>query len=125
MERRVSWILLAALLIAACDSVDRVTRAGSRSSRLDRETFIEVYVELRRAEQEAGTPEAFHARKQEILERYGTTPDALLEFIERHGQNVKYMAELWDTIAARLSDSRPGGTSSPKPLPGGQARRDS
>jgi len=125
LERRVSWILLATLLIAACDSVDQVTRAGSRSSRLDRETFIEVYVELRRAEQEASTPEAFHARKQEILERYGTTPDALLEFVERHGRDVKYMAELWDTIAARLSASRPDGTPSPKPRPGGQARKDS
>lgn len=92
--------LLLALVLTACGFTEPVAEAGPGV--LTRRQFIAIYVELRRAEQAVPVPDAFEARKQEIFERHGTEPRALVEFVEAHGDDVAYMAAVWDSIQHRL-----------------------
>lgn len=91
----------AALLALGCGVTepDREKRGRALSS----EEFVAIYVELRRAEREASTAEEFEARKQEVLARHGTTPERLIEFVQAHGRDVRSMAEVWDSIEAKLA----------------------
>ncbi len=66
------------------------------------ESFAKVFVELRRADAESDSVQQFDARKQEILDRNGVTPDELREFVREYSQHAQQMADLWDTIEARL-----------------------
>lgn len=96
----VSLVALLAVPAMACGFTDPVAEAGPEA--LTRSQFIEIYVELRLAEQATPTREAFQARKQQIFERHGAPPHALIEFVEVHGDDVAYMAAVWDTIQHRL-----------------------
>lgn len=81
---------------------------GARSADADvisRETFVNVYVELRQAQDVATSAEQFDAMKREILERYGIDEDALFRFVAAHGHDIEFMAEVWDTLLARLTPS--------------------
>ena len=89
-------LLLGASLLAVSGCGD-----GGRT-RVSRETFVDVYVELRRAALRSPasvvTPEA----KDSVLARHEVTEEDLLEFAEVHGPDVEYMAELWAEVQARL-----------------------
>jgi hypothetical protein len=68
------------------------------------EHFIEVVVQLRRAAAETrGTDAAFAARRDAILREAGITEDQLRAYVEAHGRDIDHMAEVWDSINARLS----------------------
>jgi hypothetical protein len=94
------WVLipLLAVLLAACPGSERATGAG----RLERDVFIDVMVELRRARSDAASADEFEERRAEILERYDLEADDLLAFVERHGHNVALMHQVWDSVQARL-----------------------
>ncbi|MEJ2216329.1 MAG: hypothetical protein P8099_06910 [Gemmatimonadota bacterium] len=66
------------------------------------EAFVKVFVALRRADAESETAEQFDEQKKEILTRNGVTPDQMREFVRDYSQDPARMANLWDTIEARL-----------------------
>jgi hypothetical protein len=86
------------LLLAGCPSADP---AGGQP--IQREQFVRVVVELRQAEQQSRTAADFEARKAEVLERHGVSEEELLQFVGRHGGDVRAMLEIWDTVHARLA----------------------
>jgi hypothetical protein len=73
---------------------------------LDRETFIEVWVELRSAA--AGTTGAVSDRdRARILEARGVSEDELVRFVEVHGDESEYMSALWNEVLERLEQGAP------------------
>lgn len=74
-------------------------------SGIDRQTFIEVYVALRSADMHSMEAAEFEARKADIMAEHGVTPEQLLEFVERHGHDVRFMADVWKDVQARMSAS--------------------
>lgn len=97
--------LLVVVVLSACGERDPTAQPRTPS----RQEFVEVVVALREAERavrDASDPDsaaaAFEERKEEILERYGTTDAALRRFVERLHARPAVMAEVWDTIAQRL-----------------------
>lgn len=94
-------VLLAALLAAACGRAPSTAGGG-----LDRETFIATYVELRSAAVRQGTAELTDATRTEVLTRMGTTEEALIAFVEAHGEDVDFMRALWDEVEGRLEAIR-------------------
>ncbi|MDT8340173.1 MAG: hypothetical protein RQ751_01555 [Longimicrobiales bacterium] len=69
----------------------------------DRETFIEVWVELRvtaLGRDGAVLPEA---ARDSILATHGVTPEALLRFAEVRGSDPEFMAAVWVEIEDRLT----------------------
>lgn len=88
------------VLAAGCGGSGPVGQADA--VRLDRETYITVLVELRVAARDAADPAEYHRRKQEILDRHGASDEDMMRFTEAHGGNVRLMAEIWDTVHARV-----------------------
>lgn len=94
--RAPAWAALA--LIQACGF-----GVPARDSGISREEFIEAYAALRQAARDAGSFDDFEDRKRTILEERGVTAGDLVEFARAHGGDVPSMADLWDTLDARLT----------------------
>lgn len=69
---------------------------------LDTDTFIDVMVQLRRAQTWETTPAEFEQRRAEILREAGVTDSVLVQWARARGTDVTFMAEVWDSINARL-----------------------
>jgi hypothetical protein len=86
------------VLLAGCGGPDRGTA-------IETERFVSAVVELRRAAAQTwGDTAAFAARKTEILRTQGVTEEDLRQYVEVHGENVQYMADVWNSINTELSD---------------------
>ena len=77
--------------------------ADDTATTIDRETFIDVYVEIRVAA--LGTEDAtlLPADRDRILESYAVSVDDLVEFAEVHGEDPTFMQEVWNDIESRLN----------------------
>ncbi len=80
------------------------TSAPVSDDPIDRETFIDAYVELRAAA--VGT-EGFAVTDEErdrILESHGVDGEELLRFADAHGRDVEFMREVWNEVETRLDE---------------------
>lgn len=100
LSLRHTLVAAAALLtLAGCEE-------EAPTASLDRETFIDTYVELRQAALQRGLSTVGDALRDSVLTRSGVTEDALVEFAEVHGSDLEFMRDVWTEVAARL-DSIP------------------
>lgn len=102
-------LLLAATLltgVGACDG-DPVPETA-----MDREAFIEAYVDLRAATMGGSGTELTPDQRDALLEGHGVTQDDLLEFARVHGADPLYMRDVWGEVEERL-DARGGGSGPP------------
>jgi hypothetical protein len=70
---------------------------------IDRDTFVQVMAELRDAGRTLSDTSAFDARRREILDAAGVTDSMLMAFVRIHAPNAEYMAEVWDSVDARVN----------------------
>lgn len=92
-----SALLVAALVAAGC--------AGSETpaaDTMDEDTFVAVFVELRRAAASAPTDQAFARDRDRILAEHGVTEPDLERFIDDHADDVQHLSEVWDRIDRTL-----------------------
>lgn len=92
-------VLAVCALAAACGAPDADT--------IDREIFIEAFVELRLAALESEDFEVAPEQRAEILARHGVDQEGLLRFAEVHGRDVDFMNEVWSEVERRLEERRP------------------
>jgi hypothetical protein len=105
--RRQAILLMLGPLLAACGGDDG---PASAPSVIDREVFIEAYVDLRVAA--AGRPEyvVTDEDREGIMTRHGIDAESLRRFAEFHGRDVDFMNEVWTEVESRLrSRSESGG----------------
>jgi hypothetical protein len=99
------------VVIAAIALVWAVTACGEAGSpedgSVDRATFVDSWVELRRAALASPTGQVPTAERDRILAERGVTQEQLLAFAEAHGADVAYMKKIWDEVAARLRPEVP------------------
>lgn len=75
---------------------------------VDRETFVQVYVELRVAALESSDANLAEEDRERILQRHGVSAEDLISFAEVHGADPDYMLSVWTEIEDRLNvDSIP------------------
>jgi hypothetical protein len=74
---------------------------------IDREVFIETYVELRLAALAAEDFVVPPEEREEILARHGVDQEGLLRFAEVHGQDVDFMNEVWAEVERLIEERRP------------------
>ena len=95
--------ILLALVLAGCGGSHP---ADSPRQPIEKDRFIEAYIELRRAAVEVGqaadSVPAFAAKKSEILERHGISSQDLIDYIEANSSHLSEMTAIWDTIHRRL-----------------------
>lgn len=100
MIRRVPAIALLFLAAACGGDAQGPVPAGV----IDREVFIETYVDLRVA---AVTSDAFRVsadERAEILARHGVDGEGLIQFADAHGRDLDYMNEVWAEVEVRIQD---------------------
>lgn len=104
--------ILVALLLAACGG------SGSAPG-LDRETFIEVFVELRARALQAPDGQLDPATRDAVLAEFEVTQEELRSFVEDRGDEPGVMLETWTEIRNRLeARSNAPGPEAPGPDPG-------
>lgn len=106
--RRVGLLAGLLLLAGSAGGCERVRSSARSEGGLDRARFVEVYVDLRRAEEETGSQEEFEARRDEILARHGTSREELLGFVDAHSADAALLAAVWDSIRVLLEDREEG-----------------
>lgn len=105
---RVATLAAASLLAVACAEP---TPPGGDP--IEREVFIEAYVELRLAALGADDFVVPTQERDEILARHGIDQQRLLRFAEVHGEDVELMNEVWAEVERRLEDRRPSDDANP------------
>jgi hypothetical protein len=97
--KTIAAVMVVVLAFAGCGG-------GDAGTGITDERFVEVVVQLRRAAQQSHLdPEAFAARREQILQEAGVTEEELRAYIDAHGRDLDHMAAIWDTINARLAGS--------------------
>jgi hypothetical protein len=91
-------LVATALLAAAC------AEPPPGGEPIDREVFIEAFVELRLAARESVDFTVTPEQRQEILARHGVDEERLLQFAEVHGQDTDFMNEVWSEVERRLQE---------------------
>jgi hypothetical protein len=69
---------------------------------IDRETFIQVYVDLRDAAVRSPDLVVSEASRDEVLARHGVDEESLMAFIDAYGADLDYMNELWAEVEQRV-----------------------
>ena len=92
-----STLLVAALVAAGCAGSETPT-----ADTMDEDTFVAVFVELRRAAASAPTDQAFARDRDRILAEHGVTEPDLERFIDDHADDVQHLSEVWDRIDRTL-----------------------
>ena len=96
--------MLLALISTAC-SVSPSSRNGSDT--LDREVFIQAYVDLRIAALETDEQLLSDEARTEVLARHGTTAEDLMHFAEVHGRDLEFMRDVWNEVESKMDALRP------------------
>ena len=91
-------IVLAVLLPAmfACGE------SGDRNAAIDRDVFIQAYVELRTAALNTDSQRVADADRDSILTSLNLTAVDLIDFAAAWGSDVEFMRDLWNEVEARL-----------------------
>jgi hypothetical protein len=71
---------------------------------IDREVFIEAYVDLRVAALDSDEFVVSPEQRDEILAHHGVDQERLLHFAEVHGGDVDFMNEVWSEVDRRLQE---------------------
>ena len=89
-------LLGAAALLAglACD--------GPAEETIDRQVFIDTWVELRIAALDTDSQRIAAADREAVLERHGVTADDLTRFAEVHATDLDFMRDVWNDIELRM-----------------------
>jgi len=69
---------------------------------IDREAFIETYVDLRVAALETETRQLSDEGRAEVLTSSGLTADDLVRFAEAHGRDLDFMRDVWNDVELRM-----------------------
>ena len=94
---------VAALLLLGCGG------GADPEGVIDREVFIATWVDLRQAALTTGDPLPEQHRTR-VLDENGVTEDQLLGFVDAHGGDPKYMAEVWTEVELRQRPPATDGT---------------
>lgn len=97
------WSALA-LSVLACGRGDEVRVVEGV---IDRETFIEVYVDLRAGavrNPELALPEE---ERDRILSSHGVDEASLMAFVDAYGRELDFMNELWAEVERRVEELPP------------------
>ena len=75
---------------------------GDASDTIDRDAFIQTYVDLRIAALDSDSLRLSDEDREEVLGRHGVTIADLETFAEVHATDLDYMRDVWNEVEVRL-----------------------
>lgn len=84
--------------------------ASPAAEALDPEDFVETYVALRLAAMESSSGVVSDRDRDRILAQRGTSAEALRAFVERHGEDLVLMEDVWDNVQKGIREAQDGWT---------------
>jgi len=69
---------------------------------IDREAFIDAYVELRIAALETDSSKVAATDRDAILADIGVTEDDMLAFVRAHAADLEFMRDVWNEVELRM-----------------------
>jgi len=69
---------------------------------IEREVFVETFVDLRIAALDNPAWVITPAERDSVLAAHGVTAEQIEQFVLHHGRDVRWMRELWDEVDARI-----------------------
>lgn len=101
----IRFLLLASVSVAAACGGSPTDDATA----IDRQTFIDAYVDLRVAALQADDFVVPIEERDAILARHGLDADDMLRFADVHGRDVDFMNGIWAEVEQRIEDEMPSG----------------
>lgn len=95
--------LIILLLTSTLSGCDMGFPGSEGEAELDRDTFVETYVELRVAAAGWEGAQLPEEERDRILESQGVSADQLREFVQVHGRNVPFMNEIWNEVSQEVT----------------------
>ncbi len=92
-------LLLPLLVLFAC----KRDASSADKNALNRDKFIQVYTELRKAQGKSQSDAEFQNQKRQILQKAGVSDQQMQQFVKANVDDVKLLADVFDTISNRLS----------------------
>lgn len=86
-------------LAVACGS-------SANTDAIDRETFIDAYVDLRVAALDTDSGRVAASDRDAILGDLGIAEDDLLDFVEVHAADLEFMRDVWNDVELRMDRPR-------------------
>lgn len=102
--RRRAGLLLSAVLLAGLAAC-----GGGITETIDREVFIDTYVDLRTAALDTDSAKVAETDRAEILARHGVTEEDLLTFADVHATELEFMRDVWNDVELRMDRTAAGG----------------
>ncbi len=102
------FIIVALILALAVIAVLTVCQGPESSGPpLDRETFVQLYVDLEMIAEQSGigTPE-YDARRDSVLETYNTTFEEVTQMLSAYDSDPEQWAVVWEDILAELENRK-------------------
>lgn len=81
--------------LASCGS-------SPRDDVIDREAFIDTYVDLRIAALETDSQRVAQADREAILAEHGVTEEDMVGFVEAYATDLELMRDVWNDVELRL-----------------------
>jgi hypothetical protein len=76
---------------------------------IDREVFIDTYVDLRTAALDTDSTKVSETERTDILARHGVTEDDLVTFADVHATELEFMRDVWNDVELRMDRTGGGG----------------
>jgi hypothetical protein len=89
--------LAAGALLVGC-----LACGGGGDRAIDRQVFIDTWVDLRIAALQTDSQRLAASDREEILQRHGVTVEDLTRFAETHATDLDFMRDLWNDVELRL-----------------------
>lgn len=116
LGRALAIALLMGIGVVACGD-------SERTDVIDRETFIDTYVDLRIAALDTDSARIGAADREAILARHGVSEDDLVEFVEVYGSELEVMRDVWNEVEVRM-DRTPEAADESRPADAPEPTRD-
>ena len=96
-------VTLMALLLGVASGACGANTPNEVVDTIDRETFIEVYVDLRSVALRKTTHKVNAVERDSVLAMHEVTEENLRLFLEVYHTEVEFMRDLWNDVEARIS----------------------
>ena len=96
-------VTLIALLLGVASGACGANTPNEVVDTIDRETFIEVYVDLRSVALRKTSRKVNAVERDSVLTMHEVTEENLRLFLEVYHTEVEFMRDLWNDVEARIS----------------------